>query len=476
MEQHAMKRKNSYKKSLIAIITISTFSTIVIADNDEKDNKTEMQLQQTVKSMKQEIKENVKQIKNLEKKLNDMSTHLTKVNQNKNATKNTNATSGLMVGAKTDPYWFQLGGAIVFEQKAFIGNDIAKGKEFHGGANFRNFEIDLNGGLGRQNLTYTLVTKYDTKEKKVGLDDAYVTYGITDKFTVSVGQVLPGFSLESTASSKWVPFFDRSMATHALGTDLGLGVNVSKWENQYTFIVAAMQPKQDREPTDGTPNSTYIKRDDRWQTNARFVYRPIFEGTKILQIGASGYFQDDHSATKQFKSHGEAQARHNTELLNTGYITASNHKGLDFEIAGQNGPLYGELEYERVFVTRPGGLDRLHFDGYHAVASYVLTGEAKTFKDFNGTFGQVKPACPKGAWEVAAKYSVLNLNNKDIQGGKANNVALGLNYYLNNNIKLSGEYTHSIQNPSQVTSVSSTFANTEKRKLNIFGLRMQAVF
>lgn len=429
-----MKKNTISKKSFLAIIAISLLNTNAIADN--KDTKQPTTISPRISS-----------------------------------------TGGLMIGSKTDPYWFQLNGALAFDQRTYFGNDKNKGNEFHGGANFNNFELDLNGGLGQQNITYTLVTKYETKDKKVALDDAYITYGITDKFTVSVGQVLPGFSLESTASSKWGPFLNRSMATHALGTNLGLGVNVGKWENNYTFIVAAMQPKQDEEPKDST-NSTYIKRDDRWQTSARFVYRPIFEGTKILQVGTSGYFYDDHSATKRFSSYSEVSARHNTQLLDTGYITASNHKAIDFEIAGQNGPLYGEVEYERVFVSRPGGNDRLHFDGYHVLASYVLTGEAKTFKDYNGTFGQVKPACPKGAWEVAAKYSVLNLNNKDVQGGKANNIVLGLNYYLNNNIKLAGEYTHSIQHPSKVASVIAiaNFANLEKRKLNIIGLRLQAVF
>jgi phosphate-selective porin OprO/OprP len=145
---------------------------------------------------------------------------------------------------------------------------------------------------------------------------------------------------------------------------------------------------------------------------------------------------------------------------------------MDLEIAGQNGPLYGEVEYQRVFVTRPAGADRLHFDGFHILASYVLTGEAKTFKEYNGTFGQVKPASAKGAWEIAAKYSVLNLNNKDIHGGKGKNTVLGLNYYVNNNVKVAGEFMHSIQDAS----IPATLANHEKRNLNIIGLRLQAVF
>lgn len=417
-----MNKKIISKKSLLAIIAISTLSTTnVIADNNS-----------------------------------------TKTAANSNIS----STGGLMLGSKTDPYWFQLGGAIKFDQMAFMGSAVSKGTEFHSGANFRGLEIDFGGGLGKD-ITYYLATNYETKDSKVKLDDAYLTYNIADNFTISAGQVLPGFSLESTASTKWMPFFERSMATHSLGTDLGLGVNVGKWDKNYTFIAAAMQPRQDR--TETNVNST-VSRDDRWQTSARFVYRPIYEGSKILQIGASGYFYDDHSTNARFKTHAEAMARNNTYVLDTGSFPASNHKAMSLEIAGQNGPLYGEAEYQRTFVTRPAGADKVQFNGFHVIVSYVLTGEAKTFKDFNGTFGQVKPTCPKGAWEIAARYSMLNLNDKDINGGKGNNASIGLNYYVNNNIKIAGEYIRSIQHASNV------LTNRAKRKLNIIGLRLQAVF
>ncbi len=428
-----MNKKIISKKSLLAIIAISTLSTTnVIADNNS-----------------------------------------TKTAANSNIS----STGGLMLGSKTDPYWFQLSGAIKFDQMAFMGNAVSKGTEFHSGANFRGLEIDFGGGLGKD-ISYTLMTIYEPKDKKIKLDDAYLTYAMAENFTVSAGQVLPGFSLESTASGKWIPFFERSIATHALGTNLGLGVNVSKWSKDYTFIVAAMQPKQDTEAKDYN-GASVTNRDDRWQTSARMVYRPIYEGTKILQLGASGYFYDDHSSSPRFKTFAEATDRNHTDLIDTGYtnMTASNHKAIDVEIAGQNGPLYGEVEYERVFVTRPAGASKLHFHGYHVLASYVLTGEAKAFKEYNGTFGQVKPFCPKGAWEIAARYSMLNLNDKNIHGGRGNNTSLALNYYVNNNVRISGEYIRSILHPSTETLPAPTvLANTLKRKLNIFGIRLQAVF
>ena len=44
-----------------------------------------------------------------------------------------------------------------------------------------------------------------------------------------------------------------------------------------------------------------------------------------------------------------------------------------------------------------------------------------------------------GAWEIAVKYSVANLNSKT-KFGKLLINGLGLNWYLNENIKLSNDF------------------------------------
>ncbi len=46
----------------------------------------------------------------------------------------------------------------------------------------------------------------------------------------------------------------------------------------------------------------------------------------------------------------------------------------------------------------------------------------------------------RGAVELAARYNYLNLNDKQIQGGVVEGLELGVNWYLNPNVKINFEY------------------------------------
>ena len=58
-----------------------------------------------------------------------------------------------------------------------------------------------------------------------------------------------------------------------------------------------------------------------------------------------------------------------------------------------------------------------------------------------------------GAWQVGLRYNYLNLNDKGINGGVLNDITLGLNWFLNPNMKLQFNYSitdrHSPASPGQ---------------------------
>jgi len=405
---------------------------------------------------------------------------------------------GLKVGSPSGPYWFQLGGVIKLDHRSFIGKTdgspgafpLSKsGKPpgtYFSGAFVRALELDLSGGIGND-FTYSVGLDFDTHEKEVALDFAFVTYNgfkhIAPNFSFSVGQVFPAFCISCASSSKWIPFMERNMGTNVFGPKQGLGVSANSYRNDYSATIAiTQQPKMGShvKALDGSN----LKTRDLWQASGRFTYAPIAEEHKLLQLGFSTHIQEYSNTGLEFKANPEMKTNHATTLLNTSYatapgaavlISAKNQKTIDFELTGLHGPWSGELEYQRAYVKRGLNLanvsqgPNLTFYGYHAQVSYVLTGESRTVKKSNGTLGPIKPSSKNGAWEISGRYSVINLNNKDISGGKANNTTASLSWYANNNVRVIGEYVISKQSRKFPTYL-------DKRTVSGIGARLQVVF
>jgi phosphate-selective porin OprO/OprP len=69
-----------------------------------------------------------------------------------------------------------------------------------------------------------------------------------------------------------------------------------------------------------------------------------------------------------------------------------------------------------------------------------LTGERRGYKPSTGAFDRVKPledfgADGWGAFELTARYSLLDLTDRTIDGGRMSDVTLGGNWYMNPNMR-----------------------------------------
>lgn len=103
-------------------------------------------------------------------------------------------------------------------------------------------------------------------------------------------------------------------------------------------------------------------------------------------------------------------------------------------------------EYMRADVAR-NNLPDPGFDGWYVQGSWILTGEPRIY-DFR--FGTIKNPKPKsivgsggiGAWEFAFRYSGLDLNSKGVNGGKEDNITVGLNWYPHPNFKFMANYVN----------------------------------
>ncbi len=103
------------------------------------------------------------------------------------------------------------------------------------------------------------------------------------------------------------------------------------------------------------------------------------------------------------------------------------------------GPWSLQAEYMQARVQRTSGPD-LAFDGWYAFASWFVTGEHRRYNHKRGSFKQIRPKGRYGAWELAARYSSIDLADQNVQGGQEDNITLGVNWYVNKNLRFMANY------------------------------------
>jgi phosphate-selective porin OprO/OprP len=144
-------------------------------------------------------------------------------------------------------------------------------------------------------------------------------------------------------------------------------------------------------------------------------------------------------------------------LVDTGEIPGSRQYTLGPEFALVLGSLTVQAEWAVQFLTdadspttlKPVGT--VFFHGGYVEALYFLTGEHQEYVKREGVFGRVVPRsnyhCKKGdwyracgAWQVGVRFSYLDLNDRGIQGGTVYDWTVGLNWFLNPNMKVQLNY------------------------------------
>lgn len=129
---------------------------------------------------------------------------------------------------------------------------------------------------------------------------------------------------------------------------------------------------------------------------------------------------------------------YNTVHLGFSYKDTEEQDGFGIEAAAVSGPFHIQAEYFDA-EEFDDGLET-DIDGFYVQAGYVITGEVRPYK--NGTFKKIKPATKAGAWEVVARYEDGDGGFGDVELGDtdATSYALGVNYYLNDNIRINASY------------------------------------
>jgi phosphate-selective porin OprO/OprP len=181
----------------------------------------------------------------------------------------------------------------------------------------------------------------------------------------------------------------------------------------------------------------------------RLTFLPYYEeeGKKLLHLGGS-YSLRNPKGTLRYSTYPEAHLMPN--FVDTGKFNSERANLFGVESAFIFGPLFLQGEYIANAIESINDSPDLYFNGFYAQASYFLTGEYKPYDKITGTFGRVQPknnfslrGKSWGAWEIAGRYSYVDLNDESVNGGTLSDITLGLNWYWNPNMRVMLNYIHS---------------------------------
>jgi phosphate-selective porin OprO and OprP len=275
--------------------------------------------------------------------------------------------------------------------------------------------------------------------------DIWIRYNFPGmNLALQAGNFKEPFGLERLNSSRLLTFLERSAPTNAFSLGRRMGFAGRYWTDWGQLTLGVFGHELGTRIDKGTL-------DEGYSMNARATVAPINETGKNLHIGVAVSSKTPDMVPDLSPNTIEVKSRVETYVfdpkpLHTGDITDVNYfNRLGGELAGVYGPFYFQGEIMTEQIKRWYGKPTANFMGGYGTVTYMLTGESRVYYVDEGEFGPVdKPKNSCGAFELAARYSITNLNDDAaaIHGGKSNQVMLGLNYYPNLNIKIQLNYSY----------------------------------
>lgn len=348
------------------------------------------------------------------------------------------------------------GEIFTFKPRGMLQIDYAGFNERKGGYDYNNGTLIRRGRFGFDGTFYRRF-KYRIEAEYVGntvnLLDAYLSYNLSPRLLLTVGQQKAPYGLEANSSDAFNEFLERGMANNAfgaVGAERRVGATIAYLTDRLTATLGVFGAGEAVGRNATTPDETY-------GVNGRVTFEPVNEPGKVLHVGASAYHVTDFAANSVTVG-DRPGVRVDGGLLVSAAIAGTAPVGkpqtgvkdgnfYGFEGAGVLGPFSVQGEYDHLTLTRFGGLKDVNFDGFYVFGSVFLTGESRAFK--NGVIDRLKPRNDfdptKGHWgafELAARYDRLDLTDLALSplARRGQSFTGALNWYLSGNVKLLFNY------------------------------------
>jgi phosphate-selective porin OprO/OprP len=368
---------------------------------------------------------------------------------------------GLAIKTRDGKFKFAFGGRLQFDAGLFIQDDTQLGD----GTEVRRGRIKSFGTVWSE-WDYKLEVNFDP-DLGVPVTDGWLRYRGFEPFTITVGHQKVPFSQSSMTSSNWQVFQERALSDAFIDNEeqgrRRMGVVLASHGNMWSYSGGAFAGGLDDK--DGE--------DEDFGTGHRFVFAPIAEKTKVAAIGGSVIYREFNGRSNlRLRARPEAHVA-GARLVDTGILATSQEIIMyNLEATVVAGPFHGQAEYTAAHVWRAGGDKDLDFSGFYVQAGVFLTGESRNYDQRSGKYKRVMPNHHSlGAWEVAARFSQVDLSNRDLRGGVQRDLTVGLNWWTNANVMFRLNYVYGNAAPN-----SSVTLAGQNEHIHAFTARAQIVF
>jgi phosphate-selective porin OprO/OprP len=331
-----------------------------------------------------------------------------------------------------------------------------------------------------------------------GIETAELTFNGFRPFAIEAGYEDIPYTLDEATSSNDIMFVERASA-QVIAANLAAGdfrSNVgAHWNNDRAWVGIY--------GTGADSGASHAGLGQQMGATGRATYQVLQSDNYSFHVGADaeGLIKPQSvggiRSITSFSDRPELRID-TTQILNTGTIgTAANPVSganvVGAELAGGYGPLFSQAEYFHYNVQRAGA-PSLNFNGGYVEGSYTITGEHRKYNPSTGAYTGITPDHPFsltagqwGAFELAARYSIVDLNDlftpgvstastNGVAGGQQEVIALGVNWYLNSNIRFMFDYLHGVVDKQSGSASTAPLGSAIGGNYDAIALRTQVAW
>ena len=338
-----------------------------------------------------------------------------------------------------------------------------------GGMFFGDTYNEIGNGTSIRRARFAVKTEFgkywyaefdlDIANSELELKDAYLQFQ-NKGIEISVGHFKETFSMERTTTSRYLTFIERPNTVNTFAPSRHTGMAIS-YNKNWLFAAGGVHFQVIDDLEERTFSKDHNKDggiDEGYSLTGKIVLMPwASDLDKGLHFGIAGSYRTPKTSAEVWDYENQrGSIRYSTRSISSinrkKYIDTDDITNVEsttlggIELAGYYNNYRLQSEYHTSKVNRFDDMISEKFEGFYVFGSVLLFGGNYQYNTNEAEFTQPKRGKDWGEIELAFRYDYITLNSltegSNLMGGSGENYTFGINYYVNNNVKIMLNYAY----------------------------------